>query len=336
MPPKSSELVRISELQRLKKENRATVIASNKQKAEKEVLSSFSHVSSDELYAMTIPKVVELTIGTIEKVEKDIAIPIPTAKDREWALSLNSMTTKKRQDTIYEAVEKKNTWRIAYMVAVFREKDGSLDYFNPNYGYDLFFDAPRSLLSFACHDNPSQNVALLLQCDNIDVNNSYGTDQYLRPLNATLLNKNATAAHNILTMLCKFDLENIYAYIDKAPNKTMRNLMKSALDRRAQKSKENHLELPSPDNEKVITEDNNIWRKMNSKSICKLTTDGGGFRLRKTFNFESSTVQECNEYLDKDGRIITAATPVIIPMHQLISKAEIKQAQTNLKKMNNN
>jgi len=296
----------------------------------------FSDMSSLLLTQIKEPLYVALKIGDAKK-DFVIEIPPPEKSQLKTAQQAHKTTTNKRHKILLKAIEKTgDAWLTAYMCVVYREKDADLNWLDPNHYFSYELSADRTFMSSACKNSKPEITGILLQTDGVRINN-----QRLDPLWAAIHNKDQQHSFAILKMLCSYrDTIIGDSVIRYAQTKTIRDMLKQAQKDRLQQKQElqekQQKALPSSatDAEVREEEDGTVWTKLDTGSICKITQDGTGFRLRKIFNFESATMSESHEHLDADGNLKTATAPAVTPFRQLGNKAEIEKAQQKLRAMN--
>jgi len=299
----------------------------------------FSEISSESLKQMTQETKITVMIGDTNPQEMTIYLSAPTKADLKSAESAHDMSQTKRHKLLRKAMEAKNSWLVAYMCTVRREKDSDLTWFNPNNCFYHEWSSDRTFIAIACRDSSVPVVALMLQTDGIDINSNNG--DYGDALWAAVNNEDQEQSFGIIKMLCLYDnLKISNDDIKYAKTKTMRDLLTQTRDSRPPAAEEIEAAAKAlPESEKTdatttVSEDGAVWKKMDNASICKLTADDSGFRLRKIFNFKSATVSESHEYLDSDGSVKTATPPTITRFGGQGSRREIEEAQTRLKQLN--
>lgn len=291
----------------------------------------FSEISSAALKTLTAETPVTVRIGDTAPQDMTIYLPPPTKADLKAAESAHSLSESKRHKLLRKAMENKNSWLVAYMCAVRREKDSDLAWFDPNYCFYHEFASSRTLIAIACRDSTVPVAALLLQTDGIEINNNRG--DYGDALWAGIHNEDQEQSYGILKMLCCYSgLTISNDDIKYAKTKTMRDLLSETRDSRPQAVEEKTAKA-LPESEKPGA-DGAVWTRLDSSSICKVTTDGAGFRLRRVFNFQSGTISESNEYLDAEGKVTSATAPAVTRFGAQGSRREIIEAQERLKALN--
>lgn len=312
----------------------------------------FKDVSSDALLQQQKPSKVAVLVVHDREHEFIVEIPAPTKSDISTAQSLAKKDTSDRNKIMRKMLEKQNTWMVAYMCAVYREDGHDIGWFNPNKEYDYEFKSSRTMLSLAAREGDAAGVGILLQCEGLNVLRNGGYGEYRNGLTGAVYNKDKSEGYKMLEMLLVYNFEISDKHILNANDKDMRRLLtdtrraRQAEEKKIEKRKRKALAETKAKEEQeqakaeaqaqkttLSEEDGIVWAKLDNSSISKITQDSTGFRLRKVFNFQSSTVSECNEYLDADGALQTATPPVVTAFRQLGGMGEVKQAQEKLKSL---
>ncbi|TNE31408.1 MAG: hypothetical protein EP349_04020 [Alphaproteobacteria bacterium] len=303
----------------------------------------FSQFSSADLKELKDETRVTVLIGSPEKDEMTIYLSPPTKADIKTADATHKMSQNKRHKTLRKAMENKNSWMVAYIMTVWREQDSNLDWVNPNYCFYHEWSSSRTFATVACRDSTVPVAALFLQTDAVNLHNDNGDCG--DALWGAIHNEDPEQSNGIIKMLCRYAHLRISASdIQYAKTQTLRDLLTTEQAKRTAVTKNTETEaeaaakaLPEsekPDAADAAAEDGTVWKKLDNSSICKLTTDDSGFRLRKIFNFKSGTVSESHEYLNADGAVTTATPPTILRFGAVGSRREIEEAQKRLKAFN--
>ncbi len=299
----------------------------------------FSDISSAALKDLTDETPVTVLIGSPDKAEMTIYLPAPTKADIKTADAVHKMSQSKRHKTLRKAMETKNSWMVAYMMTVWREQDSNLDWVNPNYCFYHEWSSSRTFATVACRDSTVPVAALFLQTGAVNLHNDNGDCG--DALWGAIHNEDPEQSHGIIKMLCRYaHLRISDSDIQYAKTQTLRDLLKTEQAKRAVVANNTDADAKAlPESEKAADADaapadGSLWKKLDNSSICKLTADDSGFRLRKIFNFKSGTVSESHEYLNADGAVTHATAPTVLRFGAVGSRREIEEAQKCLKALN--
>ncbi|TVQ83317.1 MAG: hypothetical protein EA357_06595 [Micavibrio sp.] len=303
----------------------------------------FAGLTSEALKNMTAPTDVLLPVGD-EKENITVTIPAPDKADLKAARYAHKTTQDKREKLLLKAIEKNKIWQTAYMIAVRREKDSDMTWFDPNCSFEeSFFHYSGYLLDIGCEHSTKSAVALLLQNDGLNICREHPYDSFSLALYKATQNKDLEESRKIMEMLCLYKNIRINdTVIDNAKTKTMRDLLTQTRNRQKAMWKSVTAPVAEPETpventknaESEVTEDGAVWKKLDAHSICKLTEDGDGFRLRRIFSFKSGTMSEIHEYLDEKGRVRNMSSQNIVAFNRLGSRKEVEEAQEVLRGMN--
>jgi len=300
----------------------------------------FAGLTSEALKKMTAPTDVLLPVGD-EKENMTVTIPAPDKADLKAARYAHKTTQDKREKLLLKAIEKNKIWQIAYMIAVRREKDHDLAWFNANrYFRGGLFSYEGRLISIACGSGSAASVILMSQNDGIDICRNYCGDSIT--LQNAINHRDTKEGQKIIEILCRYKIDISSSMIREAKTKTLRDLLTRARNRQTAIPKSVTAPVAEPETpventknvESEVTEGGAVWKKLDAHSICKLTEDGDGFRLRRIFSFKSGTMSEIHEYLDEKGRVRNMSSQNIVAFNRLGSRKEVEEAQEVLRGMN--
>ena len=312
--------------------------------------TTFDDITSKMLLEMKEPIEIMLAVGAdFDKViTLNFELLAPSKSDLKWAEKLHKKTQRKRHAEVKKVIDNNELWRMAYIVKLYQEKDYNKYWIEPN---NVFASIKEnvSMLAHTVAEGKKEMVGLFLQTKDVDINQHFWVDSYDGRYALDFLldrSKDIEEVPDILNMLVASGLEVSNRHISKAKTNTVKEILKVAYDEQIAKDKEEQLEDKTTSDivkkdeveyNKDENESKNVghWTKLDDNTICKIVSDGKGFRLRKIFNFNSSNITEIGEYLNAEGAVITATQPTVRAMSTEPSKAEIKEAQAKLRLKNN-
>jgi len=255
---------------------------------------------------------------------RPVTIPAPTEDDIAWAKQSFEEDQEWRNKQASAAIIDGNLWRLHFLLAVNKQKDGFIDI--NSFGTK---DDDYTLLGHTTlvEDEDRLDFAALLlsygadteKCGNTRFSRS-GKRKYT-PLVSAIENGRIELIELFLDNGAHFYKED-FSEAETAPTKAYLAHRFSMLE---DDSAYRNLNTPAAHGSK--------WAIIDNHAVAKISYIPGKMRLTKTFNFLSQEIDKVTEVLDTDGEVKSVSFGLTQSFDDVRHKEEIKQAHAKLKSL---